>query len=68
MRQIVAALIIVYVARVLLGCAHGTGPSPVTPPPDAADASPCDVDDAINAGRLIRQPDGAALYIVCGDT
>ena len=40
-------------------------PSTVTPPPDAADAAPCGVDNAISAARLIRTADGSPLVIPC---
>jgi hypothetical protein len=41
-----------------------TQPPPVTPTPDASDAAvPCHVIDEVNASRLIRQPDGSALWV-----
>jgi hypothetical protein len=49
-------------------CSACTPPAPSPPfAPEAGDASPCAVDEAITAARLIRTADGSALVIHCPD-
>jgi hypothetical protein len=49
---------------VLAACTPPVGTAPVVP--DASDASPCAVADALTQGRMIRDPDGGmALVVPC---
>lgn len=55
-----------WLATVLLVACTPTAPGPIAPViPDATIDAGCATIDKINAARLIRAPDGSALWLPC---